>query len=150
MTSEATIQEAKLALNKLHKEMAARIADLEAQLAAARAEAVDWHDPMEPPPIALRHYGFFLVAVKTSEGTYSTFEAAYLNAYPLEFEEGCGDCPENGSHDDGCPTTGWFSSDDAEDRFLPAVASGSTLLGWTSHPVHPAAIRSRAAGEKGD
>jgi hypothetical protein len=41
-------------------------------------------------------------------GKNFTMPAYYLNAYPLEFEDGCGDEKCEDEHDDGCPVTGWF------------------------------------------
>lgn len=41
-------------------------------------------------------------------GKNFTQPAYYLNGYPLEFEDGCGDPKCEDEHDDGCPVTGWF------------------------------------------
>jgi len=87
----------------------------------------------------------FLVAFENlSTGKVYTSTADYLNAYRLQYEDDCGnkpnECPcEDG---DGCPTTGWFDSvpSDEYDRFYTKLIDGKYVryLAWAEYPKYRA------------
>jgi hypothetical protein len=118
----------------------------------ALASVLHFRPGSEAPDTPAGSEATFIVTVRRAHNKdrVFTFAATYLNAYPLEWNEGdgCGDCPEDGSHDDGCPMTGWFT-----DRFHPdynsyyehLLAPGDDLLEWAAFPDRAALAVERAA-----
>lgn len=62
------------------------------------------------PEVRKANMEFFVILTKNEDGNWHCFTAYYLNAYPLNYEESCEErgCQKDESHEDGCPTTGWF------------------------------------------
>lgn len=106
-----------------------------------------WHPGTEIPPIERGSETEFVVAVRRGRNSkvYS-FAASYLNAYPLEYRDGCPKGKDVNiaceGCDDGCPTTGWFyqTGEDGESyqyNSLLSLNSGDEIVGWRNIPQWP-------------
>jgi len=106
-------------------------------------ELLEYVPGTEIPPVPIGEQSYFIVAVKRSRNdkTY-TFPASYLNAYPLDYEDGCR-C--EGDHcEDGCPTTGWFTCESSAQYELglykELLGKGDELVAWAEIPPYRAML----------
>lgn len=116
---------------------------LSAMLSAAppAPAGTEWRDITSAPPVPVGHEKEFVLAVyRKHRGKAYTFAASYLNAYPLDYRDGCPNkdsCNDEGC-EDGCPTTGWFTTTGDDDYdFLYSRLSlepGDAILGWQEIP----------------
>lgn len=95
-----------------------------------------------------------VVAVRRAKsGKVYSFSASYLNAYPLNYNDGCpkGDGCSGEGCDDGCPTTGWFyqtgEDGDSSQYNSLQIANGDELVGWRHIPQWPGAVQQTAKTE---
>lgn len=103
-----------------------------------------WHEAMKIPPVSVGDMHEYVLAVlRNRTGKVYSFAATYLNAYPLEYRDGCPFENERGKGcgkecDDGCPTTGWFEqtgSDDYASLFNSLeLRDGDKIVGWAEIP----------------
>lgn len=102
----------------------------------------EWHPPDQVPPVKPGNNREFVVAIRRAKnGKVYSFAAYYLNAYRLEYRDGCPDvesCPGPDQCDDGCPTTGWFTSigDDDYDYLFQNLylEKDDKVMGWCELP----------------
>lgn len=85
---------------------------------------------------------YIILCVGERSGQPYTQPAYYLNEHPLEYE----DCICAAEHDDGCPTTGWFSDEanfDYEHAYIRIrdevvayahIPNGETAMGLLKGP----------------
>lgn len=111
---------------------------------AAKSDFDSWHEGSGPPPIKRGEQKEFIVAVRRARsGKVYSFAASYLNAYPLEYRDGCpkGEGCSGEGCDDGCPTTGWFLQvgDDCDGAMFHdlELRDGDEFLGWREVPQWP-------------
>lgn len=90
------------------------------------------------PPVKPGNLGVFLVTTRSPKGALYTSPAYYLNAYPLDYPDGCGECAlrekceaEDG---DGCPTTGWFQDNSNFDYENCYYKISDEILEWAAIP----------------
>lgn len=107
-----------------------------------------WKPGTEIPPVTKGSESEFVVAVRrASSGKVYSFSASYLNAFPLEYRDGC---PKGNDVniacegcDDGCPTTGWFyqTGEDGDSSQYNSLhlGDGDELVGWRHIPQWPGA-----------
>jgi hypothetical protein len=102
-----------------------------------------WQEASAIPPVptgSLREY--VLAVFRERTGKVYSFAACYLNAYPLEYRDGCPNknCKGEGC-DDGCPTTGWFDETGDEDYSSLynslSLERGDKIMGWCEIPQWP-------------
>ncbi|WIY54106.1 Lar family restriction alleviation protein [Devosia sp. YIM 151766] len=108
-------------------------------------DEVTWFSPEIPPSIPNGSDRYFIVAVRRAQsGNVWTFPAIYLNAYPLEFEV----CECETEHDEGCPTTGWYtasSEGEYDENYSALLSPGDELVAWSEIQLHPLDARRAAA-----
>lgn len=81
----------------------------------------------------------FVVLTRHKDSRETVFYAYYLNALPLEYEDGCDEkrgCQKDDEHPDGCPTTGWFydeSNFEYENCYHPITAT--EVIAWAALPT---------------
>lgn len=74
-----------------------------------QAVTLDFHAADTTPDVPRGQMKACIIMMRSRHtGKNFTMPAYYLNAYPLEFEDGCGDEKCEDEHDDGCPVSGWF------------------------------------------
>ncbi len=103
-----------------------------------KTATIYWRDPSETPPTPAGEEAEYLAALRRKgQQKVFTIAARHLNAFPLDFEDGCGDCPDDGTHDEGCPTTGWYSAESHSDyaaMYNRLLYSGDELVAWAEIP----------------
>lgn len=107
----------------------------------AGLEPVAWRRPTDIPDIALGSSREFILAVyRKHSGKVYSFAAEYLNGYRLRYDYGCpkdkgGVCDGCG---DGCPTTGWYyvegADDDGYTYHALSLDDGDEIKGWRELP----------------
>ena len=110
------------------------------KLYAGPAPAI-WNSPDITPNVKRGGSGFFVVAVRRSNGKIYTFPAAYLNKMELSFE----DCsvPESGygcvfeETEDGAICSGWFDwkTHADYDDFYQVLLEDGELVAWAELPA---------------
>jgi hypothetical protein len=92
----------------MNLEAEAKNAESERDRLAERV-ALEFKAGSEVPDVARGNMEACIIMMRSRHtGKNFTMPAYYLNSYPLEFEDGCGDPNCEDMHDDGCPVTGWF------------------------------------------
>ncbi len=108
-------------------------------LAMRRSTTVQWHDGKETPTVAKSYEKALTVAVRRgTSGKAYVFPACYLNAMPLVYPREC-ICENEADHDDGCPTSGWFTfvTSNGYDSgvYERLLSPGDELLAWAELPT---------------
>lgn len=101
----------------------------------------EWRPAAQLPPVKVGDMREYVLAVfRARSGKVYSFAASYLNAYRLEYRDGCPHekCPFTPECDEGCPTTGWFvqTGDDAYDSLFQTLElrDGDKIKGWCDIP----------------
>ena len=103
----------------------------------------NWNAPDLVPDVPKGECEILIVAVRRrhSQKVFS-FGACYLNAFPLHFEYGCGDCGDEAecpnATGDGCPKSGWMQDEPTGDdgrTYTPLLNEGDELVGWQTYPT---------------
>lgn len=101
---------------------------------------IEWDTSGNPPEVEKGVAKDFIVAVKRKgrQKIYS-FPATYLNAHPLEYDGDCM-CKHEDDHDDGCPTTGWFTHESSNQYdgglYNTLLNEGDELVAYTPVPQY--------------
>jgi hypothetical protein len=132
--------------NILH---AARMYDKDAGTFATYPQPAQdaWRAPDEIPPVERGQEVEFIIAVQRKSGKIYSFAASYLNTSPLRYEDGCPKGKDDicDGCEDGCPTTGWYSTtgDDGDGKRYDPLWLGpeDKIIGWRDVPQWDAAYR---------
>ena len=128
-----------------------------AEVGRLRGAALVFKPADEIPNVTPGTCKLFIAAIRRGgRPTVYTVPAYFLNAMPLVMNdgEGCGNCPDDDSHADGCPQTGWHDckEKDGWDEYFGALLTGNDeLVAWAEIPAFtPTPIRGAAAGGSGE
>jgi hypothetical protein len=102
-----------------------------------RRATIAFHSGSALPEVTEGKLRTFIVSVRNKEGRVHTFCAHYLNQYPLYSEDGCGECPDDDSHADGCPETGWYYDESNFEYDHCYWRVRGEVIEWAAMPCHP-------------